>query len=262
MIRSCGRPPAPPRRGEAFDGDGAPQPDDRRVCPDRRLHSRDGGPVARTASCSSPGRSVSIPDGAPGATLDDQLELIWANLRTILASAGMTVDNIVRLTSYLRSGSTPQRTRAPGRRPWAVGSSRRRRSSSTCWLAPGWSRSRRSPRREPSGERSNSDEVERAAERPRRPNSDISFREDVVEGVREVVAGHPLPDPGVVEPALVAEARGRGRARTHGRCMSHRRPVPSAGPRRPNRGTRTHPRRPARSSAGRPRPGTGAGRSR
>lgn len=43
------------------------------------------------------------PDGAPGATLDEQLELIWANLRTILASAGMTVDNIVRLTSYLRS---------------------------------------------------------------------------------------------------------------------------------------------------------------
>ena len=43
------------------------------------------------------------PAGAPGATLADQLELIWANLRTILASAGMTVDNIVRLTSYLRS---------------------------------------------------------------------------------------------------------------------------------------------------------------
>ena len=43
------------------------------------------------------------PDGAPGATLDEQLELIWSNLRTILASAGMTVDNIVRLTSYLRS---------------------------------------------------------------------------------------------------------------------------------------------------------------
>jgi enamine deaminase RidA (YjgF/YER057c/UK114 family) len=43
------------------------------------------------------------PDGAPGATIDEQLELIWANLRTILASADMTVDNIVRLTSYLRS---------------------------------------------------------------------------------------------------------------------------------------------------------------
>lgn len=40
--------------------------------------------------------------GAPGATLAEQLELIWSNLRTILASAGMTVDNIVRLTSYLR----------------------------------------------------------------------------------------------------------------------------------------------------------------
>ncbi|MBB5788278.1 RidA family protein [Jiangella mangrovi] len=40
--------------------------------------------------------------GTPGADLGEQLELIWANLRTILASAGMTVDNIVRLTSYLR----------------------------------------------------------------------------------------------------------------------------------------------------------------
>lgn len=41
-------------------------------------------------------------DGEPGETLDDQLELIWSNIRAILASAGMTVDNIVRLTSYLR----------------------------------------------------------------------------------------------------------------------------------------------------------------
>ncbi|MGP3955907.1 RidA family protein [Nonomuraea sp. 3N208] len=45
------------------------------------------------------------PEGNPGATLDEQLELIWANLRTILASAGMTVDNIVRLTSYLRDAT-------------------------------------------------------------------------------------------------------------------------------------------------------------
>ena len=34
-----------------------------------------------------------------------QLELIWANIRTILASAGMSVDNIVRLTSYLRDAA-------------------------------------------------------------------------------------------------------------------------------------------------------------
>jgi len=45
------------------------------------------------------------PSGAPGATLAEQLDLIWSNLRAILASAGMTVDNIVRLTSYLRDGS-------------------------------------------------------------------------------------------------------------------------------------------------------------
>lgn len=38
-------------------------------------------------------------------TLDEQLACVWNNIRAILASAGMTVDNIVRLTSYLRDGS-------------------------------------------------------------------------------------------------------------------------------------------------------------
>lgn len=39
--------------------------------------------------------------GAPGKSLEEQLELIWSNIRAILASADMSVDNIVRLTSYL-----------------------------------------------------------------------------------------------------------------------------------------------------------------
>jgi len=43
--------------------------------------------------------------GRTGPTLDEQLTLIWNNLRAILASAEMTVDNIVRLTSYLRDAS-------------------------------------------------------------------------------------------------------------------------------------------------------------
>ncbi len=41
-------------------------------------------------------------DGVPGQSLEEQLELIWSNLAVILASADMTVDNIVRITSYLR----------------------------------------------------------------------------------------------------------------------------------------------------------------
>lgn len=45
------------------------------------------------------------PGGTPGATLAEQLDLIWSNIGTILASAGMTVDNIVRLTSYLRDAA-------------------------------------------------------------------------------------------------------------------------------------------------------------
>ena len=43
--------------------------------------------------------------GAAPPTLEAQLALLWANLRRILASAGMTPDNIVRLTSYLRDAS-------------------------------------------------------------------------------------------------------------------------------------------------------------
>ena len=48
------------------------------------------------------------PTGAAGATLDEQLVLVWDNIRTILAGAGMTTDNIVRLTSYLRDASYAQ----------------------------------------------------------------------------------------------------------------------------------------------------------
>ena len=45
------------------------------------------------------------PDFTAPATLEEQLKCVWDNLRAILASAGMTTDNIVRLTSYLRDVS-------------------------------------------------------------------------------------------------------------------------------------------------------------
>jgi enamine deaminase RidA (YjgF/YER057c/UK114 family) len=45
------------------------------------------------------------PDFTAPPTLEEQLTSVWNNIRTILASAGMTVDNIVRLTSYLRDPS-------------------------------------------------------------------------------------------------------------------------------------------------------------
>ncbi|MFD9905765.1 RidA family protein [Streptomyces sp. NPDC059063] len=62
------------------------------------------------------------PAGKPGADLAEQLDLIWSNIRAILASAGMTVDNIVRLTSYLRDpayaeANAAARTAALGGRP-------------------------------------------------------------------------------------------------------------------------------------------------
>lgn len=41
-------------------------------------------------------------DGAAAKGLDAQLAAVWRNLKRILAEAGMTVDNVVRVTSYLR----------------------------------------------------------------------------------------------------------------------------------------------------------------
>jgi enamine deaminase RidA (YjgF/YER057c/UK114 family) len=62
------------------------------------------------------------PAGVPGATLEEQLDLVWSNVRTILASAGMTVDHIVRVTSYLRDpafaeANAAARSAALGGRP-------------------------------------------------------------------------------------------------------------------------------------------------
>lgn len=42
------------------------------------------------------------PDGVAGKDLAEQLSLIWANIRAILSSAGMTLGHVVRVTSYLR----------------------------------------------------------------------------------------------------------------------------------------------------------------
>jgi 2-iminobutanoate/2-iminopropanoate deaminase len=44
-------------------------------------------------------------DGKAGVDLDEQLTLIWNNIRRILAEADMTTENIVRLASYLRDPS-------------------------------------------------------------------------------------------------------------------------------------------------------------
>jgi 2-iminobutanoate/2-iminopropanoate deaminase len=44
-------------------------------------------------------------DGHAGHDLGKQLDLIWSNLKAILANAGMTTANIVRVTSYLADRS-------------------------------------------------------------------------------------------------------------------------------------------------------------
>jgi 2-iminobutanoate/2-iminopropanoate deaminase len=60
--------------------------------------------------------------GRAGRNLAEQLELIWNNIRTILGSANMTTDNIVRLTSYLRDAAYAEENAAARSR--ALGSRR------------------------------------------------------------------------------------------------------------------------------------------
>lgn len=51
-------------------------------------------------------------DGTAPASLDEQLELIWKNIRRILSEADMSVANIVRLTSYLARPEYAQKNQA------------------------------------------------------------------------------------------------------------------------------------------------------
>lgn len=45
------------------------------------------------------------PDGTAPPTLAEQLDLVWSNVRRILAAADMTLDDVVRVTSWLRDPS-------------------------------------------------------------------------------------------------------------------------------------------------------------
>ena len=71
-----------------------------------------GGGYAHALQLDAPRRLLFVsgtmgldPDGAPAATLAEQLALVWDNIRAILASASMTTDNVVRVTSYLRDAA-------------------------------------------------------------------------------------------------------------------------------------------------------------
>lgn len=52
------------------------------------------------------------PDGRAPGSLDEQLERLWSNIRCILAEAGMTVDNLVRVTSYLTDAAFAEANQA------------------------------------------------------------------------------------------------------------------------------------------------------
>lgn len=73
-----------------------------RATPDY-LHAMEVGGVERFLFVS--GTMGLDANGQAPANLEAQLALIWQNLSRILEEAGMTVDNVVRLTSYLRDAS-------------------------------------------------------------------------------------------------------------------------------------------------------------
>jgi enamine deaminase RidA (YjgF/YER057c/UK114 family) len=50
--------------------------------------------------------------GKAPESLEEQLDLVWANLRRILTEADMTIDNIVRVTSYLTDPDIAERNQA------------------------------------------------------------------------------------------------------------------------------------------------------
>jgi 2-iminobutanoate/2-iminopropanoate deaminase len=65
------------------------------------------------------------PAGAEGQDIKAQIALVWDNLRRLLASADMTVDNVVRVVQYIRDPDydepvTRARVDALGGRPVAT----------------------------------------------------------------------------------------------------------------------------------------------
>ena len=50
--------------------------------------------------------------GVAGASLEEQLDLVWGNVRAILGEAGMGVEHVVRVTSYLRDAAYAERNAA------------------------------------------------------------------------------------------------------------------------------------------------------
>lgn len=49
------------------------------------------------------GQTGAHPDGRPGTGALEQVELIWRNIETILAAAGMHLSDIVKVTTYSTS---------------------------------------------------------------------------------------------------------------------------------------------------------------
>jgi len=82
--------------------------------------------------------------GKAPPTIEDQLRLIWNNIRRILAEADMTTANIMRLTSYLSDASYAEANARARVAALAIGVSPRRQLSSQHSAPIGSSKSRSS----------------------------------------------------------------------------------------------------------------------
>ncbi|MEQ1504966.1 MAG: RidA family protein [Myxococcota bacterium] len=83
-------------------------------------HAVEVGPGARTLFVS--GQIGAGPDGAVGATIEDQADHAWRNLLAILAHAGMAPTDLVKTTTYLVSRDDLDAARAARQR--AIGDHR------------------------------------------------------------------------------------------------------------------------------------------
>ncbi|MDY7102853.1 MAG: RidA family protein [Actinomycetota bacterium] len=71
------------------------------------------GDYVHAIAVRDPGRLVFVsgtmglrPDGTPGVDLEQQLALVWSNIAAILGDAGASLDDVVRVTSYLTDPSS------------------------------------------------------------------------------------------------------------------------------------------------------------
>ena len=67
----------------------------------RFSHVGEIGPNSRVFHLA--GQTGTAPDGTIGGTIEEQVELVYQNIKTVLSECGMGIENIAKITVYLTS---------------------------------------------------------------------------------------------------------------------------------------------------------------